>query len=71
MEEVAKFPGSKSQRILGYAGRQQIQREIDLERVRRIEISLNQGRTTDSNQSSNAKKKNHTEEPKTGMLYKN
>ncbi|XP_075210818.1 chromosome transmission fidelity protein 18 homolog [Lycorma delicatula] len=50
MEEVAKFPGSKSQRILGYAGRQQIQREIDLERVRRVEASMNQYKSTDSNQ---------------------
>lgn len=52
MEEVCKFNISKEQGTLSYAGKQLIAREIELEKVRRIEMSMYRN-TEDGNRTIN------------------
>uniref|UniRef100_A0A1B6LVK8 AAA+ ATPase domain-containing protein n=1 Tax=Graphocephala atropunctata TaxID=36148 RepID=A0A1B6LVK8_9HEMI len=40
VEEVSRFDGGKGCRVLSYAGRQQVSREIELEKLRRAEANL-------------------------------
>ncbi|XP_039298444.1 chromosome transmission fidelity protein 18 homolog isoform X2 [Nilaparvata lugens] len=47
IEDVAKFPGWKPLRTMGYGLKQQVQREINLERMRRLDISCGQGKPTE------------------------
>uniref|UniRef100_A0A1B6J544 AAA+ ATPase domain-containing protein n=1 Tax=Homalodisca liturata TaxID=320908 RepID=A0A1B6J544_9HEMI len=40
VEEVSRFDGGKGCRVLSYAGRQLVSREIELEKLRRAEVNL-------------------------------